>query len=142
MPTPPPWDSPNVVIRNRCPKVLPIVSASRDRELWRDLEKCSVVYCSKVWGGARTYDRSQVRGDRLWRDRLPELRSVTCGLSQYASHRSTTKKGSLQSSNESQTMQPIQTKQDVLASVRANHQTLQTYGVDRLGIFGSFQRDE
>lgn len=42
----------------------------------------------------------------------------------------------------SKTMQPLQTKQDVLASVRANHQTLQTYGVDRLGIFGSFQRDE
>lgn len=39
-------------------------------------------------------------------------------------------------------MKPLATKAEVFASVLGHSQILRRYGVSRLGVFGSFQRDE
>jgi uncharacterized protein len=40
------------------------------------------------------------------------------------------------------TTTPVSTKQDVLDRLRSNNQTLRRFGVARVGLFGSFVRDE
>jgi len=37
---------------------------------------------------------------------------------------------------------PVQTKQDVLTALRANRERIKALGVQRIGLFGSFVRDE
>ena len=37
---------------------------------------------------------------------------------------------------------PVQTKRDILAVIQANQGKIRTFGVKKLGLFGSFSRDE